>query len=261
VTEAAARSGAEAAASAEAEEVARLEAAVQRTPAGGEAWALLGDAYALAGQSELAALALREAVRLQPRDAWIWYRLSSAADADDPAALAAARRAVELEPGVPIFLTNLGGHLLRAGRPRDARPYLEEAARRQPESHHAAGLLGVALFRSDDFAGARGALEESLRREPNDAVLWAYLGVSLDETGSAEAATWALETALFAKPDYGWAWGRLGKALRALGRLDAADMARTLRARLRRLRAECRAAVAAPGGESAAPESTAALTS
>ena len=254
------------------------------------------------GHHELSAEALQRAVLLDPRSAGSWYRLSVVrSQLEQPKeALAAARRAAALDPDSPILLTNLGRQLVRDGRHREARPYLEEAVRRLPGDADASGLLGIALFRSDDFAGAVGCLEETLRREPDSPVLWAYLGVSLDETGRREAAVWALETSVFTATDWGWAWGRLGKARRGLGRhdeaveafeksvahgfappvlwsdmghsaaelrdvarvaracrelgrLDAPDLARALRARLRRLRAAAREAAPEPASGGAPP--------
>jgi cytochrome c-type biogenesis protein CcmH/NrfG len=274
--------------------VAEKEAEVQGRPAEGAAWFELACAYQAEGQADLALVAFRRAVALDP-DAWHWLGLSEAlADLDEASeSLDAARRAFERAPDQFPVLLHLGRALLRSGRPREARPYLEEAHRRRPRDARPIGLLGVAHFRCDDFAAAIGPLEESLRREPDDPVRWAYLGASLDETGRVEAAVWALESAVHARPDYAWAWGRLGKALRAtghheaavrafgrsvehgfappvlwadmghsaaelrdvptvrracreLGRLAEPDLARALRARLRRIRAEDRAAGRSP---------------
>jgi tetratricopeptide (TPR) repeat protein len=206
-----------------AREFERLEAAVRKSPLDGEAWVYLGCAYRSAGYAELAAFALSRATQLEPKNQWGWHYLSVSQGTleERDAAIASARKAIEVAPGWATALLNLGRQLLDAGRPQEARVFLADPARRVPCAETAAAL-GVALFRSHDFAGAAPWLEQSLREEPDEPVLWAYLGVCLDETGRMEAAVWALETSVFGLPDYGWAWGRLGKALRALGRHEEA---------------------------------------
>lgn len=207
----------------DAERLGALEAAVQKAPADGEAWASLGFAYRAQGHTELAAFALGRATELTPGNQWAWHYLSvsQARLEDRERALASARKALDAAPGWATAMFNLGRRLLDAGRPREARVFLEEVARRLPGGETAAAL-GVALFRSEDLAGAAPWLEQSLREEPDEPVLWAYLGVCLDETGRMEAAVWALETAVGLLPDYAWAWGRLGKARRALARHEEA---------------------------------------
>ena len=56
------------------------------------------------------------------------------------AAIASARKAIEVAPGWATALLNLGRRLLDAGRPREARVFLEDAARRLPCSQTAAPL-------------------------------------------------------------------------------------------------------------------------
>jgi tetratricopeptide (TPR) repeat protein len=206
--------------------LASLERAVQEHPTSVEAWAELGAAYSEAGQHELAVSVLRRATRLGQDRPWAWYYLSvSLAEMDEgEAALDAARKAVACaQPQCAFWMrVNLGRQLLWSGRPHEAVRHLEEATRMAPTRTRAVGLLGVALFRTEQFGAAAEYLEDALRREPDDPLLWTYLGVSLDETGRREGAFHALETATFNKPDYGWAWGRLGKALRALGRHEEA---------------------------------------
>jgi tetratricopeptide (TPR) repeat protein len=207
----------------EGERLRELEEAVQATPGAADAWASLGFAYRAAGHTELAAFALGRATELAPQNHWAWHYLSvsQARLEDREQAIASARKAVGAAPGWASALLNLGRRLLDAGRPREARVFLEDAARRLP-CGETAGALGVALFRSEDYVGAAPWLEESLREDPEEPVLWAYLGVCLDEVGRMEASVWALETCVRGLPDYAWAWGRLGKALRALGRHEEA---------------------------------------
>ena len=113
---------------------------------------------------------------------------------------------------------NLGTRLLDVGKPHEAIPHLEEAARLRPQDAPPIGVLGFARYQVRQFPAAAECLEAALRIDPENAEAWFCLGVSLDEAGRHKGAVNAFETAVFMTPDHGLGWARLGKALRALGR-------------------------------------------
>jgi arylsulfatase A-like enzyme/Flp pilus assembly protein TadD len=182
----------------------RLERSTALDPDRAEAHYALADALMRSGQSGRAATHWREVARLQPRRAEAWFNLGVAASASgDPAeALTAYRSAVAIEPvnqemlaalahaeaasgDDAIAITHfdrlrrlvgdddfgeaalLGLLYARAGRPGEARPWLQRAAPGQP--HFAEARLELARIEAADgrVASARSALDEALAAQPD----------------------------------------------------------------------------------------------
>ncbi len=83
------------------------------------------------------------------------------------AAVAAYRRALELEPDQPFHHHNLG-HLLDAAldRPEEALPHLLLAWREEPDEHEIAASLAHCLGRMGDFETAVALVEDALEAAP-----------------------------------------------------------------------------------------------
>lgn len=180
-----------------------LERAVRLDPARAEARFALGDALMQAGQLERAAEQWRALARLQPRRFEAWANLGAALRASGKGreALDAFRAAAQIRPDVPDVLVELalaerdageraaaaqhlaqamalggvarfrapatlGLALLDAGRPAEARTWLERAEQDERDFIPSRVALARVLAGSGDIAGARRALYDALTREP-----------------------------------------------------------------------------------------------
>jgi len=172
------------------------------------------------------------------------------------------RRTLELNPRSRVALTNLGVHLVDAGRAGEAITYLERAVAIDPEYFAARKSLGVALTaagRQEEAiregeaaillaprdADARynlanaladlGRLDEAIAHYREAAALdTAFairhnLAIALLRRGDLEGAAAAVQDALRAEPDdadahytFGLVLARRGEHARALGEFDAA---------------------------------------
>ncbi len=146
-----------------------LRRAVRLAPRLTEARLKLAEALAGAERYAEAADALAVALTADPvRHAGAWndlgyYRLQSGAL---PAATAALRRAVALDPRLQLARTNLGTALLAAGDLPAAAAQLEAALRLDPAAVAALGNLGVVRQRQGRPDEARRLFERVLALEP-----------------------------------------------------------------------------------------------
>ena len=151
---------------------------------------------------ELVALAERT-VAAAPTNAEAWNLLAVALRRlnNTRAAIACLRRALDLDPGNPTAMLNLGAACGETGRPADAAAWYRAVLERQPS-----------------------------------AIVWTHLGVALHETGDPAAALAAFDAALALDPAYARCHVERAHALLRLGRfaegweefewrwrLDAAD--------------------------------------
>ncbi|MEI6340521.1 MAG: tetratricopeptide repeat protein [Verrucomicrobiota bacterium] len=102
---------------------------------------------------------------------------------DTAAALECFTRAVACDPADPWAQLNLGGILLRMGRPSEARAHLEVAVQLNPNDAQSWLLLGEAAAVQDDTAAARQALGRARTLDPHGPVgshaerAWIRLGI------------------------------------------------------------------------------------
>jgi TolB-like protein/Tfp pilus assembly protein PilF len=89
------------------------------------------------------------------------YGVSAAAMGRTEAGIAAARRAVALDPLDEPNHTNLGMALLLTRRPAEALPVLHDAEALDPEDPWAYALAGLAHYALGDFQAARGSCERT----------------------------------------------------------------------------------------------------
>lgn len=107
-------------------------------------------------EMQRAAALLQEAIAVQPQFAEAWSDLGWARKAmlDEPGALAAFERSVQIDPENAIAQLRLGSELLRQGRPKEAVHHLQAADRLKPNDQATLNSLMLAL-RQD------GQLEEA----------------------------------------------------------------------------------------------------
>lgn len=148
---------------------------------------------------------LEHALRVRPRDAWIWDRLARghllSSRSDPGRALAGLNRAIELEPVNAVFLVQKADLMARAGdRPRALELALRAVAL-EPDFAEARLLVAEeALRRGDRERGAQelGRVEEARRKLELALRANAHRGLSLHERlvfGIDEARAAALRRA------------------------------------------------------------------
>lgn len=142
---------------------------------------------------------LQEAVSIRPKFAEAWSDLGQARKAvlDDAGALAAFKRAVELDPGDVVAQYRAGAEYLREGQPHQAVEYLERAYLLKPDDQSTLNALQSALRqdgRADEANRIRQKLAELLREKDqiNQNALAAVRinneGANLEKSGDLRAA-------------------------------------------------------------------------
>ena len=138
------------------------------------------------------------------------------------AAIAHARRAIELRPDYAEAENNLGRALLLAGRPEESVGHFERAGRLDPRDAEAPNNRGAALASLGRNAEAIASFEAALRINPNHAGALYNYGLVLGREGDFAGARARFVAAIAQRPDYAEAHANLGLALVALGRLEEA---------------------------------------
>ena len=131
----------------------------------------LGAAYLREGNLPGAIETLEEGARLDRRNWAAWNKLGlayMAAGAYDKSEKA-FKKAIDLVPDEAEALTNYGSMLIRAGRPLDAIPFLEQATRDLTYRKPALPLsnLGYAYLALEQYTQAVPLLSDAIRRAPN----------------------------------------------------------------------------------------------
>src|SRR5262249_15126767 len=98
-------------------------------------------------------------------------------------AITAYRKALELNPNLPLVRGNLALTLTNSGQPAEALPLLDEALRRNSHDVRALGLLGQVKNRLGDLPGAEAALRQATAMSPRYAGGYLELGLVLRKQG------------------------------------------------------------------------------
>lgn len=139
-----------------------------------------------------------------------------------PAAESAFRASLELLPGRPSTLINLGATLLALDRPAEALPLLDQALVQQPDDTEALGHRGLALNRLQRPVDACADFEQLVRLAPDRPEAWFHLAQTRQMLDRLEAAVDAYDRCLALRPQHGASWSQRGSALKDLGRRDEA---------------------------------------
>lgn len=130
--------------------------------------------------------------------------------------------ALELAPGRPSVLGNLGITLFKLGNWPRAIEVLQKALDADPAHHEARVCLGLSHECLGNWEAAAEALERGLVEFDGGASAWLALGRSLGRTGRLPDALLALDRALAEEEYLAEAWSVRGNVLRDLGRLEEA---------------------------------------
>tara|TARA_R110002073_G_scaffold121150_1_gene263456 strand:- start:89 stop:1957 length:1869 start_codon:yes stop_codon:yes gene_type:complete len=179
--------------------------AIALNPRDAEAWAYRGEAEAGATDKIAAFQSFDRAVELAPNDASVLDRVAQNLNYTGyfAEAVALARRAVTLDPQVPIYHFTLGRAVSGMGENDRAEPYLAEALRLNPRFMHGYMARIDRRIKTGDLAGAQAIMasmlemvpEHALRDEPYQAFVEARTHedlMAVAENSPADFVGWSL---------------------------------------------------------------------
>lgn len=175
-----------------------LERAVDLDPTLARSYHCLGRLDLRAGDFEAAKTAFTNAKRQDDRFVEAYEDLGRVYDEleDWKEAETVYRDAVQYAEATPGILTALGANLIAQERITDAKPFLEDALRKDPEVGRAHILMGVVLESEGDIDGAIRSLETGVVRSADEADAMVLLGSLYQQRGRREAARDQYITAL-----------------------------------------------------------------
>jgi tetratricopeptide (TPR) repeat protein len=158
----------------------------------------LGDAARTAGDAPRAIAAYQAALDVAPGDPLLLLNLglARAAQGDLSGAVAAYRESLQRDPRQIMTEVNLGNALEQAGDPVGAVAAYERAIARDPTAALPRLNLGTHYLRADQAAQARPYLEQALARDPGLATGHFQLALALLKEGDLGAAARAVRRSL-----------------------------------------------------------------
>lgn len=167
------------------------------------AWNVLGAAAARLGRLELAVAAFRRAIELQPKQAGVHSNLGSVLQAQGrfDEALIACQDALRLNPEHAEAYNNLGNALQKLGRVSEAVAAYERALALRPQFAEASSNLSNALLLEGRLDEAVGSCRRALSVNPHYPEAHINLGNALKSQGRFDEARGAYERALAIDPD------------------------------------------------------------
>lgn len=139
----------------------------------------------------------------------------------DPAR-ACFERCLQLTPGRPSVLGNLGITLFHLRRWGEAVNLLQQTVAADPQHAEAWACLGLAHEARGDWQAAGPAFARAVELAPQPPRLWLALGQARLRAGDADAALGAYDQALALDPQCAPAWSERGTLMRELHRFDEA---------------------------------------
>jgi tetratricopeptide (TPR) repeat protein len=180
-----------------------LRRAVERSPEDPVGRFYLGQLLLTQHRLEEADLHLQASLRVRPDYAPLHYALSHlyAERGEMEGSLAAAERAVELDPGSAAHHHQAGQVLTLMGRRRQAMNHFIKVAELGAPSEGIAFDAGVALFTGSDYARATLAFEAAVAHNPGNLKALDYLGACYRLKGRNEKALEIYQRALVLAPE------------------------------------------------------------
>jgi serine/threonine-protein kinase len=171
-----------------------------------------------------AVAASRKALELQPDSAQAYNHLGIALEnkGDGDQAREAYGKALKLNPDLAAAHYNLGLHWLHREQLGQAVAELEEAVRLAPRDAESYGALGSARYARKEFGAALAAFDKAIELDPAYAIAHYDRGNVLLDTGRLDDAVAAYAQAVRLDPTSDKAHCNLGNAWHRKGRLDRA---------------------------------------
>jgi tetratricopeptide (TPR) repeat protein len=197
-------------------------AMIDRFPAYGLAWKVLGLAQLIQGKDAVGAL--RGAATLLPEDAEIQSNLGNALHNQGrlEEAVLSCRRALAIDPGLVEALNNLGNAFVNLGRYGEAVDCYSRAIAKQPRYAAAYCNLGNAQRSLGRLAESLASCRRAIELSPGLADAHGNLGNSLRDLGELDAAAASYRQALALQPRHAAVFNSLGQLLRDMGRSEEA---------------------------------------
>jgi tetratricopeptide (TPR) repeat protein len=214
--------------------LAYLRLVLRLDPQRDEAWLLVGDSMAAAGDVEAARVAYNHPQPGSPDYLGARARLIETykEPKDTPLVLQMAQDTVKAAPGDPDALTLLADALRTSERYRDSADVLDKliALKGPVASWDLFYMRGVALEQAGDWPRAEQDLKKALALKPDEPDILNYLGYSwIDRGEQVQQGKAMIEKALATKPDsgaivdsLGWAYYRLGDYDQSVQQLERA---------------------------------------
>jgi Tfp pilus assembly protein PilF len=179
----------------------------------------MGMAYLDQGLAQDALAAFRRAAELDPDMPEAFNSWGAAAKTEDP-----LREAIRIQPDFAEAHNNLGGMLMARGDLSQACFEFETAVRFRPGLASARYNYGVALARLERFDEARHQMEAAVRADPKSAEPHQVLGALLAVKGQRERAVAEYREALRLQPTFGRALIGLARLLADGGEVTSAEV-------------------------------------
>jgi predicted O-linked N-acetylglucosamine transferase (SPINDLY family) len=202
----------------------RASALIERYPLSAIAWKLWGATLQMLGRPSLAAL--QKAAVLGPEDADIYNFLGLAHNAmgQKPAAIACYRRALAINPGLPVILCNLASLLTDTGADLEAESCLRRALELMPEMAEAHQNLSALLKKLGRVDEAMHHTHMVVKIKPAFADGHFNLGLILLELNRREEAEICFRNTLALQPAHVLAHICLGNILASRGDVVNAEL-------------------------------------
>jgi predicted TPR repeat methyltransferase len=125
--------------------------------------------------------------------------------------------ALELVPGRPSTLANLGATRIKLGKPHEAIEALEQALSHDADAVDALQYRAVALNMLGRHEAALADWTRVVRVQPDPGTAWLLHGETLQQLDRHEEALASYDAALARNPRLGQAWSRRGALLKDMG--------------------------------------------
>jgi Flp pilus assembly protein TadD len=124
------------------------------------------------------------------------------AQGDRDQAIAAYKKAIQIQPDQPVASNNLSYLMIETGQNIDVALSLAQVARRgMPDSPSTADTLAWAYYHKGNYTSARDLLEDAVKASPNDAALHYHLGLTYNKLSDNSDATLHLKKAVSLAPN------------------------------------------------------------
>jgi tetratricopeptide (TPR) repeat protein len=137
-------------------------------------------------------------------------------------AVAAYKRAIELDKNYPVSHYNLGLLYLRLGQPALAQAEIQESLRLRPQNATAWYNLGTTAINRGENEKAISALKKAVEIDPRYTGAWLNLGTAYANIGQYDSSIEAYRQALRVNPKYLAAWTSLGATYLKKGDFNSA---------------------------------------